>query len=61
MANKCYDANNTPLKSGDAVMCMANGRENEGTIIECKEDNTVVMDGETGTITVNASDVYLLP
>ena len=28
--NICFDANNTSLSIGDAVMCIQNGNENEG-------------------------------
>lgn len=59
--NLCFDANNTPLSIGDAVMCIQNGNENEGLITDLLPNNKIVLDGENGAMTVNASDTFYLP
>ena len=60
--NKCFDMNNTSLHVGDAVMYIQNGDdENEGLIADLLPNNQIVLDGENGLITVNASDTFYLP
>ena len=59
--NLCFDANNTSLSIGDAVMCIHNGNENEGLVKDLLPNNKIVLDGENGVITVNASDTFYLP
>lgn len=58
---KCYDTNKTPLNIGDEVMCIQNGNENEGVIVDLLPNNKILLDGESGVITVNASDCFYLP
>lgn len=59
--NLCFDANNTSLSIRDAVMCIHNGNENEGLVKDLLPNNKIVLDGENGAITVNASDTFYLP
>ena len=59
--NQCFDANNTSLHVGDAVMCVQNGNENEGLVTDLLPNNKIILDGESGLITVNASDTFYLP
>lgn len=59
--NLCFDANNTSLSIGDAVMFIQNGNENEGLVKDLLPNNKIVLDGENGVITVNASDTFYLP
>ena len=58
--NLCFDANNTSLSIGDAVICIQNGNENEGLIKDLLPNNKIVLDGENDVITVNASDTFYL-
>lgn len=59
--NKCFDTNNTELHIGDSVMCVQNGNENEGLVTDLLPNNKIILDGESGLITVNASDTFYLP
>lgn len=61
--NKCYDKNNALLCIGDAVMYVdtQNGRENEGLITDLLPNNQIILNGESGSITVDASDCFYLP
>lgn len=58
---KAFDHNGTELSIHDAVMCINNGTENEGIVIEILPNNHIKIDGENGIITVNASDTFWLP
>ena len=58
--NLCFDANNTSLSIGDAVICIQNGNENERLVKDLLSNNKIVLDGENGVITVNASDTFYL-
>ena len=59
--NLCFDANNTSLSIRDAVMCIQNSNENEGLVKNLLPNNKIVLDGENGVITVNASGTFYLP
>lgn len=59
--SKCYDHNKTELHVNDAVMCMANGTENEGIVIKLLDNNNVEVDGENGIIQISANDTFVLP
>lgn len=61
--NKCYDANKTLLNVGDAVMCtQQNGiEENEGLVADLLPNNQIILDGENGMVTVDASSCFYLP
>lgn len=41
-------------------MCIQNGNENEGLVKDLLLNNKIVLDGENGAITVNASDIFYL-
>ena len=43
--NQCFDANNTSLHVGDAVMCVQNGNENEGLVTDLLPNNKIILDG----------------
>lgn len=58
---KVYDANKTGLHAGDAVMCIINGTENEGVVLELLPENKLKVDGESGVITVNGTNCFYLP
>lgn len=59
--NKCYDMNNVELKVGNLVSYVVNGDdEDEGIITELLSDNQIVINGDEGLRTVNASDCFSL-
>ena len=57
----CFDSNGIRLYVGATVMCVANGSENEGQVIKLKANNKVDIIGETGIVTVQGEDCFLLP
>lgn len=59
--NQCYDKNNTLLHPGIAVMYIQNGSENEGLVVDLLPNNQILLDGESGLVTVDASDCFYLP
>lgn len=60
---KCNDHNNTPLNIGSWVTYIdpQSGKEEEGCIIACRENNTVVIEAESGNITTNGKNTYVHP
>lgn len=56
-----FDANNTPINIGDAVMYIHNGSENEGLVTKLLPNNQIEFDGENGKIIIPAADTFVLP
>lgn len=58
-----YDHTRTPIHTGDWVTHIdpINGSEKEGEIVQCLENNHVILETESGNVTVNASDTYVHP
>lgn len=59
--NKCYDMNNVLLHVDDLVSYVENGDdEDEGPITELLPNNQIVIDGDSGLRTINASNCFSL-
>jgi len=55
------DHNGRKLKTNDEVMCIVEGEEYEGIVLEILPDNNVKVDAEERIMTLNGDDVYYLP
>ena len=58
--NQCYDKNNTILRPGITVMYIQNGNKNKGLIIDLLPNDQILLDGESGMVTVDVSDCFYL-